>query len=174
MDDACDITILKNQVDNGNEVIAQQRNNEREETEKVNNDDNKLSMNVHITNVVKYWFVLIILGFIGMGVCVILPYTVDHGVLEYICTNGHYGILDYVGDWCPLGIGWKICFVISLVLMTVGVIKTYVKKATDAKTVKRRRIAVGIVVVILAVILILWIALSQGTEVNADIIIIGR
>lgn len=77
---------------------------------------NKLSFN--------YWSVFIVLGFIGIVICIIIPYVFEH----LYCYTGHSGFLGYLEDWCGGAIVWKLSFVVSIALFILGIVKTFKKK----------------------------------------------
>lgn len=76
---------------------------------------NKISFN--------YWTIFIVLGFIGIVICAIIPYVFEH----LYCYTGHSGFLGYLEDWCGGGIIWKIGFVSSIALFILGIVKTFKK-----------------------------------------------
>lgn len=83
---------------------------------------NKLSFN--------YWSVFIVLGFIGIVICAIIPYVFEH----LYCYTGHSGFLGYLEDWCGGAIVWKIGFAISIALFILGIVKTFKKKQNIGET----------------------------------------
>lgn len=86
---------------------------------------NKLSFN--------YWSVFIVLGFIGIVICTIIPYVFEH----LYCYTGHSGFLGYLEDWCGVAIVWKIGFAISIALFILGIVKTFKKKHNNSNREKQ-------------------------------------
>lgn len=77
---------------------------------------NRLSFN--------YWCIFIIIGFIGIVICTIIPFVFEH----LYCYTGHSGFLGYLEDWCGGAIIWKLGFVASIALFILGIVKTFNKK----------------------------------------------
>lgn len=78
----------------------------------------------------NYWSIFIILGFIGIVICAIIPYVFEH----LYCYTGHSGFLGYIEDWCGGAIAWKFGFVLSIALFVLGIIKTFIKKLNTGET----------------------------------------
>lgn len=89
--------------------------------------DNKFNSNIEprVNKLAfNYWAIFIILGFIGIVICGIIPYVFEH----LYCYTGHSGFLGYLEDWCGGAIVWKLGFIASIALFVLGIVKTFKKK----------------------------------------------
>lgn len=95
----------------------------------LNKEENKQQNTEKIVYKYKtnYWFIFIIIGFIGLVLCIIFANLFSH----QCSAHNDGGIIGYLfQDWCIEGILWKIWFVSSLIMFILGILKTFCTKGT--------------------------------------------
>lgn len=118
-----------------------------------------VNQNIVIANF-NYWFIFIIMGFVGLIICLFIPYIFGH-----ISCTLRTGYISYLIDWCGGAIAWKIGLILSIAMLILGFIKTFYKpnknidngKAKKPKSIKRKNII--IIIISAAVVLIALIAM---------------
>lgn len=112
--------LINNNIDANNDVYNKSI---ADVVEEVHNIETKPAKPTEVKLIINYWFVFIIIGFVGILICAFIPYLFEH----LYCFTGHSGFIGYLEDWCAGAIVWKIGLVTSLVLLVLGIFKTFYK-----------------------------------------------
>lgn len=90
-------------------------------------DTNTINNNYHIKKEQNFFWVLIVIGFISLGVLSFIPYLYQHDS----CHLGHSGLIGYLEDWCLPSIVWKLFLALAIGSIFIGFKLTFIKKEKE-------------------------------------------